>query len=493
MKKLFLLLLSLGCFVAKAASADTIAFSTVQQFMDLADEARHFVDLADEARQHNRVGEAMSHWFEAFKMYQQHLGEYAQAFDCANKLEDLARTVPLESHPEVLLYYAAIAELYLEVGDVENSMNLLEYVTSNPTEAEKVNVLSRAYYNIGVIQIIQRKYEEAETMFHLGVYYDQLSEQQSHAPVAWGDMCWGGVGVIRYIQQDFVEAAETLSAVHAVLFELGEQHYSTAGNFAAWLSMSYAACNRSDSALHYANLAGWCFDNAPQHDNVHRGLHYLAMAKYETLKGNAKASTEWMMRAYEASEQRKLPLHSSWLQAARRTPHPFEDDVPSRLSNIPLCYALIVLLFVLIFIPVGMKLYRCKRPTAAAPRQASSTDATPHDVMLFEQITHYLEESQAYLSSAFDLKDLCDAMKQNDKNVSRAINRAGDMNFRQLVNSYRVKEVVRLMGEQSHHDHFTLDAIATDVGFTDRSSLWRAFKQIYHMSPKEYLEQMQKR
>ena len=68
--------------------------------------------------------------------------------------------------------------------------------------------------------------------------------------------------------------------------------------------------------------------------------------------------------------------------------------------------------------------------------------------------------------------------------LSRAVNRSTGSNFNQYVNSFRVKEAVRIMSEKK--PQLYLDESSEQVGFNSRTSFYRAFKQKTGLSPREF-------
>ena len=59
------------------------------------------------------------------------------------------------------------------------------------------------------------------------------------------------------------------------------------------------------------------------------------------------------------------------------------------------------------------------------------------------------------------------------------------MNFKSYINEYRVDEAKRLLDEDKYLVR-TIDAIAGETGFTNRSSFYRVFKRSQGISPSDY-------
>ena len=70
------------------------------------------------------------------------------------------------------------------------------------------------------------------------------------------------------------------------------------------------------------------------------------------------------------------------------------------------------------------------------------------------------------------------------RTVSAAINREG-INFKGWVNTYRINEAMRLIKEGYLTQH-TTDALAAEVGFSNRINFYRVFKKLTGHSPTDY-------
>jgi AraC-like DNA-binding protein len=69
--------------------------------------------------------------------------------------------------------------------------------------------------------------------------------------------------------------------------------------------------------------------------------------------------------------------------------------------------------------------------------------------------------------------------------VSAIINQSFQMNFRNLVNKYRVEEVkIRLKSPPSH---LSILGIALNCGFNSEASFYRIFRQQVGLSPNDYI------
>lgn len=72
--------------------------------------------------------------------------------------------------------------------------------------------------------------------------------------------------------------------------------------------------------------------------------------------------------------------------------------------------------------------------------------------------------------------------------LSKVINQYYGLKFNDFVNQYRVEEVKRLLHDVERNH--TIEAIATDVGFSSTSSLYQAFKKATNTTPQAFRKQL---
>lgn len=120
--------------------------------------------------------------------------------------------------------------------------------------------------------------------------------------------------------------------------------------------------------------------------------------------------------------------------------------------------------------------------------EIEKTEAFKEDVRISKKdIEDYLIKSSVFLDSAVNIYHLCQAFKTNRTYLSAEINNQFQMNFRTLINSYRIEEAKKLIlqaKELKQAAHF--EQIAIDTGFNAYGSFLRVFKAIEGVSPSEY-------
>ena len=109
--------------------------------------------------------------------------------------------------------------------------------------------------------------------------------------------------------------------------------------------------------------------------------------------------------------------------------------------------------------------------------------------LLKQKLYHTLENKKVYLDDSLSLSDLADELGITTKKLSELINQHLDTNFYNLINEYRVNEVISRLSKPDA-EKYTLIAIAFDSGFQSKASFNRIFKQRTGKSPSAYRKEL---
>ena len=106
-------------------------------------------------------------------------------------------------------------------------------------------------------------------------------------------------------------------------------------------------------------------------------------------------------------------------------------------------------------------------------------------INLHETIKKYMKNSKPYLNSSVSLNQIANQMNVSAKTISQIINKFEEKNFSDFINEYRVNDAAKLILDPSMKQ-YTIEAIAKEVGFSNKMSFNRAFKKYLNMTPTEY-------
>jgi len=115
--------------------------------------------------------------------------------------------------------------------------------------------------------------------------------------------------------------------------------------------------------------------------------------------------------------------------------------------------------------------------------------STEKATVLYEEIVTFFENKKPYQNPNFNMSELCKALDTNATYVYRALNLMTQKSFRDLVNEYRIAQVLSEI-DQEAHKKFTIEHIYMEAGFVQQSTFNRVFKKTTGQTPSQYIENM---
>ncbi len=101
------------------------------------------------------------------------------------------------------------------------------------------------------------------------------------------------------------------------------------------------------------------------------------------------------------------------------------------------------------------------------------------------EIVSAMQIDKMYLSNKLSIQEVSKKLNIPRQYISEVLNMHMNTNFQDFINQYRVEEFIhRLKNDQNNH--YTLLAIATDVGFSSKSSFNATFKKIKGLTPTQF-------
>ena len=112
--------------------------------------------------------------------------------------------------------------------------------------------------------------------------------------------------------------------------------------------------------------------------------------------------------------------------------------------------------------------------------------AEPEFEKLNQRLTRLMEEERLYRNPDLNLEQLASQLSVSRHLLSQLLNDNLSKNFHQYINDYRIQEACDLLKE---NNHFSIEAIGSEVGFHSRSSFFSSFKRLMGMTPSAYRKQ----
>lgn len=96
-----------------------------------------------------------------------------------------------------------------------------------------------------------------------------------------------------------------------------------------------------------------------------------------------------------------------------------------------------------------------------------------------------MEEEKAFKDPKLTLPRLAKRLSINSRYLSQIINESLEQNFYDFVNGYRIAEAKRELLDPEK-DHYTIEAIAFEVGFNSKAAFYSTFKKQTRMTPSQF-------
>ncbi|MEP3838772.1 MAG: helix-turn-helix domain-containing protein [Algibacter sp.] len=130
------------------------------------------------------------------------------------------------------------------------------------------------------------------------------------------------------------------------------------------------------------------------------------------------------------------------------------------------------------FVPLNKRLFSKKYQKSGL----TSTLSTE----LKENLEKLLVQDKVFKENNINLELLAFKLNTTRHNASQIINEHFKMNFFELINSFRIKEAIKILEEDSHGNLNIID-IAYEVGYNNKVTFNKAFKKVTKTTPSHYI------
>jgi len=114
------------------------------------------------------------------------------------------------------------------------------------------------------------------------------------------------------------------------------------------------------------------------------------------------------------------------------------------------------------------------------------------DTKLLQALKSKMEDERVFTDCSLTLHKLAKQLGTNRSTLSKAINTNMGVNFSTFLNSYRIKEAIRIFNSDTAHKSYKIESIGQMCGFNTRQAFHRAFKQETGMNTRQYLKKLKK-
>jgi len=106
---------------------------------------------------------------------------------------------------------------------------------------------------------------------------------------------------------------------------------------------------------------------------------------------------------------------------------------------------------------------------------------------IFAKLKDLLEEEKIFRQKDISGPKLAEMLETNNSYLSSIINSRFEVPFKTLLNKYRVDEARRLLVSKEY-SNYSIEGIASEVGYQSRSAFYLVFKQNTGMTPLAYVK-----
>ncbi|WP_295940591.1 AraC family transcriptional regulator [uncultured Alistipes sp.] len=515
-----------------------------QQQIDLLAE-EHINDLTDIVKQARKAGakEIESRaLFSIMWRYTYPMGNYEMAFRAAHELGEALSKISAAEFPHRPVYYFDIARLYYSFREYETTRLYFEKALEDPAIAYRQRVLEKTWNDMG---LIYRNYYNdlaaSDSCFNRILELDPASPElisyTDGAEVAfsmqkqyelWHSIAKGNLGTNAYLRGEYDEAIPLLRYAVERTPGFNPYNYPYAAGKALALADIYIKENDLPQARLYAGKAYEFLDLSRRNDKIEgvtkdTGLwadYFETLSRYWRTKGDyARAllyadstrsartlfEDDFNLHKLHRAEQR---IKQEELEAEQQRSEWYRRTICIVTGFAALVFGLLCLVYY--YYRKKKAAYRVLVEKAGQWAEMDTLEMiTPQSVPdLLEQecssqekketekinredkaviarVHELMAKEQAYKDSSLTLDSLAEKMDIYRSLLSRAINSTTGKNFNRFINEYRVKEAIRIMTSPGKKSIY-MDELYEPVGFSSRTSFYRAFKQITGLSPTEY-------
>lgn len=105
----------------------------------------------------------------------------------------------------------------------------------------------------------------------------------------------------------------------------------------------------------------------------------------------------------------------------------------------------------------------------------------------YDTLLNYIHEEKPYLNNDLRMVQLADATGFSSHTLSMIINKKAGKNFNRFINDFRLREAEHLLKEE---ENISVKTIYFEVGFNNKASFYKAFKEKYNCTPLEYKQKL---
>lgn len=439
--------------------------------------------------------------------------DYELAFKYYLQVAAGLENVSQQEFPWKLHMYWEIAGFYASFREYTDAARFYRKITDDPDATYKNNHrLYPALSGLAECYRYAKQYERSDSCYQRIL---ELSAPSHEDCYVWEGIAAGNIGYNYYLRGDMDKALAWMEPALGKMKRPNDDPFTS--RLAAHIADIYLRRNDVGKGKKYLSVA---LDYHQRSRLPEKSSHLLEVqARYHSLQGNKLEATAYLDSTLRAKEREQeaysglvLRRVEQQLRAADQRLHEHELDAEKLRTTFYKHTALWVsgasVVFLLLLLLLGFYYRRTRQayhelvlrsqqwagieleesPLPADHTDKTATEEIPDDTndrLIMEKVEKAIVDDCLYKHIDLTLDMLVAHTGLNRSYLSGALNRCVGKNFNTYVNEYRVKEAIRLMSEPANANH-TIEAIAFESGFNDRSNFYRTFKKLTGLSPTDF-------
>ncbi|GAA4270847.1 hypothetical protein GCM10022258_01400 [Aquimarina gracilis] len=129
-----------------------------------------------------------------------------------------------------------------------------------------------------------------------------------------------------------------------------------------------------------------------------------------------------------------------------------------------------------------------QKPKVKLSRYKNSGLTESLSLELKERLLFLLDSEKVYKQNDITLQKLSELLGTTRHNTSQVINEHFNLNFFDLINSYRIKEAKKILRLYDGHKQANIIDVIYEVGFNNKVTFYKSFRKYNKMTPSEYIK-----
>lgn len=437
--------------------------------------------------------------------------EYAKSFSQIQLMEKELEKADIQNCPDKARFCFEIGQAYFFFRDYDKSIPYLrKAMTPSSHYCDRADLKARN--TIGLYYNIKGEVDSAEYYFRSAYNsYDKVKSRSKYDALSLSNL-----GHCLVKRKNYNEAISYFKAGLTRILE--DNDYKMASEITVGLGLCYCEQNNMRKAKHMIDSS---LIYIKKSDNVHlyRNLYPL-MSKYYIKTGNKKLAEAYVdsttvstMRFMEEYSSLNILRAEQALFEMEKTAKDDELKYNAKVYNDRVFYGILIICFMFLCLLIFVVLYRKNKMAYKAlvlknqdwaeakttfEEQDGDTDALSdnndvvndtdpgeEDMELMKQVNELIKKDKKFKDLDLSLDSLSKEININRNYLSKAINKTTGKNFNTYINEFRIKEAIKIMSDEKS-DLISIDAIALEVGFSNRISFYQSFKKITGLTPSDF-------